>query len=114
MESRDATFFENEFPMKNTPSASSHDSISFDDIHEPINNADFETHVETPEEDNNTVARKSKRRRVVNLLVKTLLYTLWKTLPQPLLRHIHLLMLTYGRRQCKMRWISLCLMGLEK
>ena len=65
MESRDATFFENEFPMKNTPSASSHDSISFDDIHEPINNADFETHVETPEEDNNTVARKSKRRRIV-------------------------------------------------
>ena len=29
MESRDATFFENEFPMKNTPSTSSHDSIFF-------------------------------------------------------------------------------------
>ena len=27
MESRDITFFENEFPMKNTPSTSSHDSI---------------------------------------------------------------------------------------
>ena len=65
MESRDATFFENEFPMKNTPSTSSHDSISFDDIYEPINNANFETHVKTLEKDNNTVARKSKRRRVV-------------------------------------------------
>ena len=51
MESRDVTFFENEFPMKNTPSTSSHDSISFDDIYEPINNANFETHVETPEKD---------------------------------------------------------------
>ena len=65
MESRDATFFEDGFSMKNTPSTSSYDSISFEDIHEPINNTDFETHVETPEEDNNTVARKSKRRRVV-------------------------------------------------
>ena len=61
MESRDATFFEDEFPMKNTPSISSHDSISSEDVHEPINNDDFETHVETPEEDNNTVTRKSKR-----------------------------------------------------
>ena len=61
MESRDATFFEDEFPMKNTPSISSHNSISSEDVHELINNDDFETHVETPEEDNNTVARKSKR-----------------------------------------------------
>src|SRR6185503_20887778 len=64
MESRDVTFFENEFPMKNTPSTSNHDSISFEDVHEPINNDDFETHVETHVEDNNTVTRKSKRQRV--------------------------------------------------
>ena len=63
-ESRNAIFFEDEFPMKNTPSISSHDSISSEDVHEPINNDDFETHVETPEEDNNTVTRKSKRQRV--------------------------------------------------
>ena len=50
--------------MKNTPSISSHDSISSEDVHEPINNNDFETHVETPEEDNNTVTRKDKRQRV--------------------------------------------------
>ena len=41
MESRDATFFEDEFPMKNTPSISSHDSISSEDVHEPINNDVF-------------------------------------------------------------------------
>ena len=57
-------FFENEFPMKNTPSISNHDSISFEDVHEPINNDNFETNVETPVEDNNTVTRKSKRQRV--------------------------------------------------
>ena len=55
MKSRDTIFFEDEFLMKNTPSISSHDSISSEDVHEPINNADFETHVETPEENNNTV-----------------------------------------------------------
>ena len=64
MESRDATFFEDEFPMKNTPSISSHNSISSEDVHELINNDDFETHVETPEEDNNIVTRKSKRQRI--------------------------------------------------
>ena len=63
-ESRDATFFEDEFPMKNIPSISSHNSISSEDVHELINNDDFETHVETPEEDNNTVTRKSKRQRI--------------------------------------------------
>jgi len=50
--------------MKNTPSISSHNSISSEDVHELINNDDFETHLETPEEDNNTVTRKSKRQRI--------------------------------------------------
>jgi hypothetical protein len=69
MESRDATFFEDEFPMKNsTPSMSGHDSIPgsipiFDST-EPVIHADVETHKEIPEKDNNTVARKSKRQRV--------------------------------------------------
>jgi hypothetical protein len=71
IESRDATFFEDEFPMKNnTPSMSGHDSISIPDsvaipeTNEPAIHADVETHEEIPEEDNNTVARKSKRQRV--------------------------------------------------
>jgi hypothetical protein len=32
-------------------------------LHEPIEHADVETHMENPEEDNNIVTRKSKRRR---------------------------------------------------
>jgi hypothetical protein len=63
MESRDATFFESGFPMKNTPSTSSHDSITLPQLHEPIEHADVETHVKNYEEDNNIVTRKSKRRR---------------------------------------------------
>ena len=64
MESRDAIFFESEFPMKNTPSTSSHDSIILPQLHEPIEHADVETNMENTEEDNTIVTRKSKRRRV--------------------------------------------------
>ena len=55
MKSTYATFFESEFPMKNTPSTSSHDSIRLSQLHEPIEHADVETHVKNPEEDNNIV-----------------------------------------------------------
>jgi len=63
MESRDATFFENEFPMKNTAGTSSHESILLPELYKPIEHADVETHVENHEEDNNIVTRKSKRQR---------------------------------------------------
>ena len=63
MESRDATFFETEFPMKNTPSTSSHESILFPETHEPVTHADIETHVENPEEDDNKAPRRSKRQK---------------------------------------------------
>jgi hypothetical protein len=63
MESRDATFFEDEFPMKNVPSTSSHDSVSLE-TREPENIVDDESHGNIPEEDNGIVTRKSKRRRV--------------------------------------------------
>jgi hypothetical protein len=65
MESRDATFFEDEFAMENnTPSMSSHDYISIPESHEPVIHADDKTFEEISEEDNYIVARKSKRRRV--------------------------------------------------
>ena len=63
MESRDATLFETEFSMKNTPSTSSHESILFPETHEPVTHADFETHVESPEEDDNEAPRRSKRQK---------------------------------------------------
>ena len=56
-------FFENEFPMKNTPNTSSHESILLTKLHEPIEHADFDTHVKNHEEDNNIVTQKSKRWR---------------------------------------------------
>ena len=49
--------------MKNTPSTSSHDSITLSQLHELIEHVDVETHVENHEEDNNIVTWKSKRRR---------------------------------------------------
>jgi hypothetical protein len=63
MESRDATFFEDKFPMKNIPSTSSHDSVSFE-TPEPEKIVVDESHENIPEEDNGVVTRKSKRRRV--------------------------------------------------
>jgi hypothetical protein len=50
--------------MKNTPSTSSYDSIFLPETPEPVIHTDVETHEKIPEEDNNIVARKSKRRRV--------------------------------------------------
>jgi hypothetical protein len=70
MESR-AILFDDEFSMKNnTPSMSGHESIFIPDsvpipeTNEPAIHGDVETHEEISEEDNNTVARKSKRQRV--------------------------------------------------
>ena len=63
MESRDATFFEIEFPMKNTPGTSSHESILLPETHEPVIQTDVETHEKNLEEDNNIVTQKCKRRR---------------------------------------------------
>ena len=51
MESRDPTFFESEFPMKNTLSTSSLESI-LPEMLEPVIHADVETHMENLEEDN--------------------------------------------------------------
>ena len=50
MESRDATFFKNEFPIKNTPNTCSHESILLLETHELVIHTDVETHVESPEE----------------------------------------------------------------
>jgi hypothetical protein len=62
MESRDATFFENEFPMKNAPSMTSHEFI-IPHEHEnfiPIEQTE-EPYMQNPEEDDTIVTRKSKR-----------------------------------------------------
>jgi hypothetical protein len=63
MESRDATFFEIEFSMKNTPSTSSHESILFPETPEPVKYTETETHGEYLEEDGNEAPRRSKRQK---------------------------------------------------
>ena len=104
LESRDATFFEIEFPMKNTPSTSSHESILFPNAHEPVTHADIETHVENLEEDDNEAPRRSKRQK--SLMVMISLCTLWMTHQKPLMRHTPLLTLTIGMKRCEVRWIK--------
>jgi hypothetical protein len=64
MESRDTTFFENEFPMKNTPSDTSHETI-IPHEHElsiPIDHVE-DSHVHITEENDTIVTQKSKRQR---------------------------------------------------
>ena len=61
MESRDATSFESEFPMRgNAPSTSGHESAISPDTFVKIE----QTTIEDPEIDDNGVTRKSKRQRV--------------------------------------------------
>jgi hypothetical protein len=93
-ESRDATFFENEFPMKNAPSTSSQEPILSPEHFVPIEHID-QTLEENPEEDNYIVRDKGLQ----SLLEMTTLYILWMILQEPLKRHIHLLMLTIGRKR---------------
>src|SRR6266498_1641314 len=62
MESRDATFFENIFPMRDETSSSRQEFIEEDISTEPMEHNEH-TLVENPEEDNNEAPRKSKRQR---------------------------------------------------
>jgi len=54
MESRDAIFFENEFPMKSAPNISSQESIILHEQFIVIEQTE-EPYVQHPEEDDNTV-----------------------------------------------------------
>ena len=60
MESRDAIFFENIFPMRDEISSSRPEFIKNDNFTEPIEHSE-PTLVDIPEEDNNETLRKSKR-----------------------------------------------------
>ena len=62
MESRDATFFENIFPMRDETSLSRPEFIENDNFTEPIEYSE-PTLVDNLEEDNNETLRKSKRQK---------------------------------------------------
>ena len=64
MESRDATFFENIFSMRDGTSSSRQEFIEDDSSAEPVEHNE-PTLVGNPEEDNNEATRKSKRQKTV-------------------------------------------------
>jgi hypothetical protein len=94
MESRDTTFFDNIFPMRDETSSSRQESVEKDDSTKSmeLNEPTFIKHLE---EDNDEALRRSKR----NPLEMTSLYTSWMTLLRSLQRHTLHLMLTIGRKQ---------------
>jgi hypothetical protein len=62
MESRDATLFENIFPMRDVTSSSRQESVEKDDSTKPME-LNEPTFIEHPEEDNDEASRRSKRQR---------------------------------------------------
>ena len=55
--------------------------------------------MENPKEDNNDAPRKSKRQRTIKSFGDDFIVYLMDDTPRSLKRHIHLLMLTIGRKQ---------------
>jgi hypothetical protein len=86
-ESRDATFFEDIFSMKDRIATCSEASTSY--TPEPTVVSLSHVYIEQPIEDNNTDAHgRSKRQRVENPLVMTLLFILWMIHQKHLQRHM--------------------------
>jgi hypothetical protein len=97
-ESKDGTFFDTNFPMKNIPSTSGHDSviphehiILIEQIEEP--------HAYNPEEDDNVVTRKSKRKRTTKSFGNDFIVYLMDDTPRTIEEAFSLLILTCGRKQ---------------
>jgi hypothetical protein len=103
IESCDAYFFEDIFPMKDRVAACSEASNSYTPEPNPVSlPPDYS---EQHNEDNNMVApRRSKRQRTENPLVMTLLFILWMIHQKPLQRHMHHQMQSARRRQSTMKW----------
>ena len=113
MESRDATFFKSEFPMKNVPSTSSHEPIIPHEQFISIEHSE-EPHMHNPEEDDIVVTRKSKRKRTAKSFGDDYIVYLVDDTPRTIEEAYSLLMLTFVRKQHGMRWIQFCLMELGK
>jgi hypothetical protein len=91
MESRDATFFEHIFLMKDI-----HNNYRYFFEITPEHNIHVERfeqpHENVLEEDDNDAPKRSKRQRVKNPLVMISLCTLWTILLLSLQKHLHLQM----------------------
>jgi hypothetical protein len=98
MDSRDATFFKDVFPMREDYCNSSQKSLINDELTDMIKHNE-QTLVGNLRCDNK-ISKRSKRQKT---LVMILLCTLWMILLEPLKRHIHLLLRTTGRNQSRVR-----------
>jgi hypothetical protein len=94
MESRDATFFEDEFPIKATHDTSSDEPTIPHEHFIPVEHTE-ESHIHNLVQDDNVSTRKVRDQGLQSPLVMITLYILWMTLEVPLKRHIPLLMLTF-------------------
>lgn len=107
MESNDATFFEDIFPMKDMSSSSNQEiptpsSEEFVVIPEPTVAIE---HVENPIEGDNGTPLRSKRQRTAKSFGDDSLCTLWMTHPGLFQKPMHLLMPTTTRKVFVARWI---------
>jgi hypothetical protein len=98
MESRDAMFFEDEFPMKATHDTSN-DEPMIPHEHFILVEHTEESHIHNPVEMTMYQLERVRDQGLQSLLVMITLYILWMTPQVPLKRHIPLLMLTFGRKQ---------------
>nr|AAX96510.1 retrotransposon protein, putative, Ty1-copia sub-class [Oryza sativa Japonica Group]ABA93274.1 retrotransposon protein, putative, Ty1-copia subclass [Oryza sativa Japonica Group] len=92
-ESRDATFFENEFPMKNAPSTSSQEPILSPEHFVPIEHID-QTLEENPEEDNYIVRDKGLQRSGTQWMDSIMSNGTWEVVEHP-----------YGCKPVGCKWV---------
>ena len=98
MESHDATFFENIFPLKDMHSNSKFLTKMTPQPAAPIESSEqSDKHEYILEKDDSEAPRRSKRQMIS-------LCTLWTILPRPLQRHMHLEMHMIGKKLSKVRW----------
>jgi hypothetical protein len=116
MESNDATFFEDIFPMKGSSSSSNQEMPSSSSqelftIFEPTISIE---HSDNPVEDNNEAPTRSKRQRTAMSFGDDFIVYIVDDTPLLFWKPMHLKMLTTGKKPFAVRWIPSWQMGLGK
>jgi hypothetical protein len=111
MESRDATFFENIFPMRGETSSSREESVEKDDFTKSME-LNEPTFIEHPEEDNDETPRRSKRQRTDKSFGDDFIIYLVDDTPKTILEAYSSLDADYWKEG--VRWTLLCQMALGR
>jgi hypothetical protein len=115
LESRDVTFFENIFPMKNSYYMSSLPAnVLADTSPEPSKNFDHAEHTPEPihEEIDNEAPRRSKRPRIAKSFGDDFTIYLVDDTPKTIVEHLYLLMQMIGKKWSVVRWTQFSPMKL--